>query len=253
MKYALIILLLLPSIVIAQDVMVFNSGKEFTCEILSYSEGSFSVKLPDGAIKQASTRRVKEITFAPNATPLETASAKTTQVPTTPIKEGFRSTKWGMSTKEVAETEQNKPLKEDDDALMYEDNISGIDAYILYFFVQDRLVRAKYIFVDKHTNKNDFIADYKTLKRVLTEKYGSPYDDNVVWKNDLYKGDTSEWGFAVSLGQLAYVEKWETPETTIYHLLYGENYEISHVVEYSSKALEDLEESKKKQADLNKL
>jgi len=253
MRNALAIFILLPTIATAQDSLTFKSGKEFKCEILSYDNGSFSVKLADGTIKQAAIQQVKNIAFAPNAVPLESSPAESGKIKPQAAQEGFRKTQWGMSAAEVISSEESKPIKEDTDAVMFKDRISGLDTFILYIFVQNRLVRAKYIFTDKHTNKNDYIDDFKNIKGVLAQKYGRPSEDNVLWRNDLYKDDHDEWGMAICVGHLMYAAKWETPGTSIINLLYGENYEVTHIVEYSSKALAGLEESEKKKAVMEKI
>ena len=253
MRHALAILILLPTLVTAQDMLTFKSGKEFQCEVLSYDNGNFSVKLPGGTIKQASIQQVKNIAFAPNAATLESSPAESGEIKPPPAQEGFRKTQWGMSVAEVISSEESKPIKEEPDAVMFKDRISGIDAIILYIFVQNRLVRAKYIFTDEHTNKNDYIDDFKNIKGVLAQKYGRPSEDNVLWRNDLYKDDHDEWGMAISVGHLMYAAKWESPGTSIIHLLYGENYDVTHIVEYSSKALAGLEESEKKKTEMEKI
>ena len=74
----------------------------------------------------------------------------------------------------------------------------------------------------------------------LTKKYGKPkMDFPGVWKNDLYKDDKSEWGFAVSLGHLAYGASWETSTTKIEIMLSGDNYKINLILSYFSKELEE--------------
>ncbi|MCD8403926.1 hypothetical protein [Tenacibaculum finnmarkense] len=76
----------------------------------------------------------------------------------------------------------------------------------------------------------------------MKKKYGKPKEDKTIWKNDLYKDDYSQWGFAVSLGHLIYYSSWETEKTSILFLLNGENYDLKTVIEYSSKELSTIED-----------
>jgi hypothetical protein len=122
-----------------------------------------------------------------------------------------------------------------------------MEALIIYNFVNNQLVRARYSFLQKHTNKNDYISDYKAINNALTEKYGNPTSDKEHWGNDLYKDDYDKKGFAVSLGHLKYFAGWETSTTDITSALTGDNYEIRHVTEYVSKKLTALEDQKMKE------
>jgi len=70
-------------------------------------------------------------------------------------------------------------------------------------------------------------------------------------KIDLYKDDYSDWGTAISLGHLLYFSTWETENTEIASILTGENFDISCVIEYSSKSLEELEKKAKEKKALD--
>jgi hypothetical protein len=89
------------------------------------------------------------------------------------------------------------------------------------------------------------------LKEFLVKKYGKPIKDSQLWKNDLYRDEYKDWGFAVSLGHLVYFADWETPNTHISLALYGENYEITLAIEYQSKKLKKLEEKEKEKKALD--
>ena len=92
------------------------------------------------------------------------------------------------------------------------------------------------------SNKNDYIADYKNLKEILAEKYGSPLFDREVWKNELYRDDYQDWGLAISVGHLVYATQWETDKTYISILLQGDNFKINLGIYYESKQLKPLRE-----------
>jgi hypothetical protein len=248
--------MLITQFVQAQDLLVFTSGKQYQCEVVSYENGQFTVRLQDGSVKQAPAASVKSIVFMahPQQQPPDVTAPGTNPVPPTALKDAsFRNTKWGMTRTEVKATESKPPTSEADNALIYSDSLAGLDAFVVYIFAADRLVRAKYTLIEDHTNKNDYINDYDSLKTSLAVKYGEPQEHDTIWKRDLYKSDHDEWGFAVSHGDLVYTEKWETQETTIFHALYGDNFKITHVVEYTSKLLKSLEDSEKKKTDEGKL
>ena len=155
------------------------------------------------------------------------------------IKYDFRKTNWGMSKEQVKATEDKKPDFEYDTSLVYKVKIGGDDYYCIYTFLEDKLYNSGYVFFGKHSNDNLYIDDYKGLKKTLTEKYGKPLTDRTTWDDDLFKNDRSEWGLAISIGDLSYGATWETSTTYITLRLNGDNYEISLVLAYDSRELEE--------------
>ena len=144
----------------------------------------------------------------------------------------------------LPQVKSSEPLdvaKEDENLLGYETTVIGKDVFVVYFFIDNQLVSARYLLAESHTNRNDFITDYNDFKEILTKKYGKPKQDESLWKNDLYKDDYSDWGFAISLGHLTYLSSWETQDTEIINILMGDNFDISCIVEYSSKNLKEIE------------
>ena len=167
---------------------------------------------------------------------------------TVALSDDFRKSEWGDSRSVVRQV-AGEPAQTTDDYLAYEVSISGLDGYLLYQFVVDKLSSAGYMFTESHSNKNSYISDYSTIQELMIKKYGKPISDESIWLNDLYRDDPSQYGFAVSLGHYAKQAIWETERTKIIHTLRGDNYEISHGLNYSSKDLESLsEEAKDKEA-----
>jgi hypothetical protein len=155
----------------------------------------------------------------------------------------FRKTNWGMSKDQVKKTETGKIIK-DDNVLGYQSKVAGLDALIAYIFVDDKLVRAKYIFTEKHSNRTDYLSDYSSIQTILNKKYGDPADDKTYWKNDLYKDDYQDWGMALAVGHLTKYSNWKVDDTEVWLSIDGDNYKISHSAEYSSKSLSGLESAK---------
>lgn len=155
----------------------------------------------------------------------------------------FRKTKWGMSISEVKASEPLDVADEKENFLAYRTTVIGKSVFIVYFFTDDQLTRARYVLAESHSNKNDFITDYKDFNEILTKKYGDPNEDETIWRDELFKDDHSEWGTAISLGHLIYFSTWKTQDTEIRNVLTGENYDISCIVEYASKNLKELEKN----------
>ena len=171
-------------------------------------------------------------------------------------KAGFRGVLWGTSKEQVKKVETSKIAKEDKsggnfkglDVLYYKTEIGTLEAVIVYYFAKNLLTRARYIIMESHSNRNMYIQDFKNIKSQLTQKYGAPTRDDMIWSNDLYKDDPSGYGMAVGVGHLMYVVEWYPPETTIQLILRGDNYKISLWVEYTGSDFMEFEEKVRKKA-----
>jgi len=166
-------------------------------------------------------------------------------------KNGFRKTLWGMTKEQVKKTETSEYLKEikgGDTAgleiLMFKSNIDGLNCLIAYYFGNNRLTRARYIVIDKHSNRNLYINDYDKMKNSLSAKYGRSFlVDGPIWADDLYKDRPDDYGIAISTGHLKYIADWENEESYIELLLRGDNSEISLWAEYIGKTFMVYEKS----------
>lgn len=167
----------------------------------------------------------------------------------------FRNVNWGMSEEEVKANETATwVMKIKEGVIAYKTKIAGFDAALYYEFVNDQLVNACYMFDIQHTNENDYIDDYEKLKTLLTKKYGSPIsNDDMIWKDTLYQNKQDEYGFAVSIGHLVYLTKWETEDTLIDLHLSGDNYKIYLFISYTSKNLKYLLEKKQEEENMSGL
>lgn len=163
----------------------------------------------------------------------------------------FRKTRWGMSPEEVKASEPLELAQSSDGMIGYKTRVLEKNVFLVYIFAEKRLVRAKYILAENHSNKTDFIQDYKDFQKILTEKYGKPDEDRVIWKNDLYKNDPDHFGTAIGIGHLGYYSIWQTPDSKIICILHGDNYDVKCEIEYSSKELSQIEKriEKKKQLE----
>lgn len=170
---------------------------------------------------------------------------------------GFRNASWGMTVEETKKLEAAKPDREDKEArgldmIVYIGKADALSCAYGYIFADDKLVEGRYRFIEKHTNNNQYIEDFNVIKASLVEKYGKPKSDETIWYNNLYKSDPNEWGFAVSLGHLAFQAVWQTANTKILLQLQGDNYEFTHLLQYASTSKEHLDLIKKAEAKAKK-
>jgi len=147
-----------------------------------------------------------------------------------------------MSLIEVKKVEESPPIFESEDGLGYQDTVAGLSAVVLYYFIDDQLTKASYVFDNDYLNHNNHIDDYRKVKAIVIGKYGTPVVDDTIWSRDLFKDDPEGWGLAIATGQLVMRASWSVSDTNIMLQLWGENYEVSHALFYYSTEYAHLEE-----------
>ncbi|SPP66433.1 exported hypothetical protein [Nitrospira lenta] len=106
-----------------------------------------------------------------------------------------------------------------------------------YEFQEGSLVAGHYLVLQRPVNGlNEFIDYYAALKRSLSEHYGQPREDRIVWTNDLYQPLPDYWGIAVQMGHLRYAARWDTPAGMITVELTG-NHHSRLAIDYRSHAV----------------
>lgn len=153
----------------------------------------------------------------------------------------FRNVKWGMSKEEVKEHEESDLTLDRESGLAYQNlRVARFDTVLTYHFnVNNELFSAGYYLIHEHSNKNDFIDDFEYLKNLLIDKYGEPKEDEIIWKDDLYKDDPSDWGMAIFAGDLIYRTLWENEDLIVELQLKGDNYKKEFTIAYKSKNISD--------------
>lgn len=164
----------------------------------------------------------------------------------------FRKTKWGMSIQDVKQSEPMDPNESKENVLIYKTNILNKNVFLVYFFVNNKLVRARYALAEEHSNKNDFIHDYDEFKDIIKKKYGKPVKEDVFWRSRIYKNDPSNYGMAIATGNLSYFSSWKTNGSKITCFLHGDNFNIYCGVEYVSEELGSLEKEQDEKRNLEK-
>ncbi len=145
----------------------------------------------------------------------------------------IRNLRWGLSRQEVISVETEAALVQlESGALAGPVVVAGKPAVMLCMFQAGRLSELVYAFQLQHANRNLYIDDYRQVQASLRSKYGEPVVDSMDWHYDLYKDDPSQWGRAVSRGDLSYTSLWFTQRSSILLLLAGDNYEIDLYLSY---------------------
>ena len=170
------------------------------------------------------------------------------------FKANFRSTSWGMNKAQVVRLEGNPALRENSeglDIIQYSQKILNMDCMIGYIFADNKLAKAKYSFLAKHSDKSRYFQDFEKIGDILTQKYGKPEAEKMLWHNNAYRNDRSNWGMALGRGHLELNSRWRDSETEIQLRLYGEGDRVFLVVLYSGLRYVDLAAKAKAQSRLS--
>jgi hypothetical protein len=132
---------------------------------------------------------------------------------------------WGEGPERLRTIVNGAVERDEEGSLIYLRNIHEHGVLEGYEFPKGSLARGRYVLVQRPLNGlNEFIGYYNALKAALSEAYGEPTRDEVIWNNDLYAPLPDYWGVAVMIGHLRYHAAWKTAEGTLTLDLSGERY-----------------------------
>ena len=149
----------------------------------------------------------------------------------------FRSATWGIDKESVRKLE-GEPLQENDSGMVYLDEVATYPVDVFYNFSDGKLIDGLYTFTQTHSNDNLYYDDYKNLVEIYTQKYGEPAKQAEQWSDELYKGNKTKIGMAVSAGHVMFASFWETESTEVSVNLYGDNFKIYLTALYVDKNYE---------------
>ena len=194
----------------------------------------------------------------------------TSEIDVSPGIRDFRNAAWGMTREQVQSIETGKLLKASSDSLAYEGTVEAYNVKVYYLFgysedwfddeaEKNRLVRGAYFFETPLSgNWFEYIEDYRRLKGLVSEKYGTPAKDEENWKDEAHPFRELEGmkGELMLLGEVSFAATWITPRTAIELTLYstgkqenGEETSIhlylsywsrDYVIDFNSRNAEDI-------------
>jgi hypothetical protein len=170
------------------------------------------------------------------------------------LKTHFRNTYWGMNQAQVVRIEGSPDQMDNSDGLaviQYAKKISNMDCMVGYVFADNKLARAKYSFLARYDDKNQYIHNYNRIKDILLAKYGDSENERILWKDKTYQDDRSDWGRAIGLGHLEFNSLWQDADTKIQLRLHGDNGRVFLAVMYSGLDYMELASNVKDQSHLS--
>ncbi|MFA5516712.1 MAG: hypothetical protein WDA20_10535 [Desulfuromonadales bacterium] len=121
-------------------------------------------------------------------------------------------------------------------ALFANDQVAGLDTFVIYLLQNDTLMQTKFLFPQKHVKTDLFLEDFTRVEETLREKYGPPAEAGEFWRTGAHD-KTAGLGRMVAIGELTLRSAWETEDLVIVHTLAGESLDIDHEVNYISKSI----------------
>lgn len=158
----------------------------------------------------------------------------------------FRNVRWGMSKKQVKDLQKDKLVNEDAELVAYETTAIGLPAWMVFYFVDNKLYGSAYIFSPKAFGKDgsDYLNDFRSVNNLLEEKYGKATSEEEKWADD--KEKYSDIAFHLDLGDVSFATTWKTERTIIGSSLGKQDGKIRHRVDYLSIELGNLARKKDK-------
>ncbi len=164
-----------------------------------------------------------------------------------------RKVNWGMDQSEVKNTETLELVLDDEETVAYKGKLNNQSCLIIYRFHNNVLVSMDYMFEHTYSDNGRFVNDFETLKGSLAKKYGKPSEDNRFFHSETYDDIISDWGMAISTGELSFFTTWISNQTKILLALYGDNYDVSFILSYSGLEYESAVEADSEQSFLDDL
>lgn len=143
---------------------------------------------------------------------------------------------WGSSPTSLRDTVTGEIERDEGETLVVAKDFADHGVLEGYDFREGSLIAGQYLVLQRPVNGlNEFIDYYQAIKTSLTEHYGQPSEDLIVWSNDLYQPLPDYWGVAVQLGQLRYAASWTISDGLVTVELTG-NHHSRLTINYRSAA-----------------
>lgn len=143
---------------------------------------------------------------------------------------------WGSSPTSLRDSVTGEIERDERETLVVAKYFADHGVLEGYDFREGSLVAGQYLVLQRPVNGlNEFIDYYHAIKTSLTEHYGQPREDLIVWSNDLYQPLPDFWGVAVQLGHLRYTASWTTSDGLVTVELTG-NHHSRLTINYRSAA-----------------
>ncbi len=149
--------------------------------------------------------------------------SKTKKVDKKELAFDFRKTRWGMNFLQVQASENSNPVSTTSDVMVYKDKMLDNDVDIEYYFENNKLFKAAFIFGSSFINKQENIIYYQKIKEGVKAKYGRPSADNSKELDIMDENQYKHMAELLERGVNDYETIWTLPNTKIKLILKGKD------------------------------
>ena len=152
-------------------------------------------------------------------------------IPLASIGQDFRKMSFGESIENL--TEKYPDIKfeiEEADGVeiaAHEDMVLGLTTAVGYVFQDKKFVTGMYNF-ESEWDGDEALKNYKSVSEQLNAKYKMQEDNK--WHKSTWKGDSDQYGHALYMGDVDFVERYEGEGKTIVHSISKDNDRLFHIV-----------------------
>lgn len=142
------------------------------------------------------------------------------------IFKAFRNAAWWYTMEDVKNSEPLPLISEEYNQLLYESTVEGRPCKIAYYFNNDsKLVQAAYILEDFYNYSRKQLNQFLSMKYCLNRKFGTPYDDNQIWPNEILEKSSiaEETSLSVATNKVNFTTKWDYGNTNVSLGIEGDN------------------------------
>jgi hypothetical protein len=154
--------------------------------------------------------------------------------------DGFRFAAWGAPKQDVRLLESAPFVREktvgEYQVLEFTGEFAGMPAAIFYYFGDGQLFQGAYEIRKPYSEYEDHLGDFVRAKSLLSQRYGAPTRDEMVWLNSRDRDNQKRWGRALSTGQLVLRADWWTPDLEVSQALMGDSAQITLAITLTSEA-----------------
>ncbi len=153
--------------------------------------------------------------------------------------DGFRLAAWGAPKQDVRLVETAPFVREKSvgeyQVLEFTGEFAGMPAAVFYYFAGGQLFQGAYEVRKPYTAYDEHLGDFVRAKSLLSQRYGAPTRDELVWLNGRDRDNQKRWGRALASGQLVLRADWWRPDLEVSQALMGDSAQITLAVTLTHK------------------
>ncbi len=186
------------------------------------------------ALSRRRAGELSQVISSPPPAPTAVSGKAATSAP-----DGFRFAPWGAPKQDVRMLETAPFVREktvgEYQVLEFTGEFAGMPAVVYYYFAGGQLFQGAYEVRRPFTAYDEHLADFVRAKSLLSQRYGAPTRDEMVWLNGRDRDNQKRWGRALATGQLVLRADWWTPDLEVSQALMGDSAQITLAVTLTSK------------------